>query len=33
MVYEPEGGHLIAWRNPDAFRERVRKFLHEHGLV
>jgi Predicted hydrolases or acyltransferases (alpha/beta hydrolase superfamily) len=33
MVYEPEGGHLIAWRNPDAFRERVRKFLHEYGLV
>jgi pimeloyl-ACP methyl ester carboxylesterase len=33
MVYEPEGGHLIAWRNPDAFRERVRRFLHEHGLV
>lgn len=33
LVYEPEGGHLIAWRNPDAFRERVRSFLHEHGLV
>jgi pimeloyl-ACP methyl ester carboxylesterase len=33
LVYEPEGGHLIAWRNPDAFRERVRTFLHEHNLV
>lgn len=33
MVYEPEAGHLIAWRNPDAFRERARHFLHEHGLV
>jgi pimeloyl-ACP methyl ester carboxylesterase len=33
MVYEAEAGHLIAWRNPDAFRERVRRFLHEHGLV
>jgi pimeloyl-ACP methyl ester carboxylesterase len=33
MVYEPEGGHLIAWRNPDVFRERVRRFLQESGLV
>ena len=29
LVYEAEAGHLIAWRNPDAFRERVRRFLHE----
>jgi pimeloyl-ACP methyl ester carboxylesterase len=27
MVYEPEAGHLVAWRNPDVFRERVRRFL------
>jgi len=33
LVYEPEAGHLIAWRNPPVFRERVRRFLHEHGLV
>ncbi|NTU83408.1 MAG: alpha/beta hydrolase [Chloroflexales bacterium] len=33
LVYEAEAGHLIAWRNPAAFRERVRRFLHEHGLV
>ncbi len=33
IVYEPEAGHLIAWRNPDAFRERVRRFLHESGLA
>lgn len=33
LVYEPEAGHLIAWRNPDAFRERVRRFLHQHELV
>lgn len=33
MVYEPEAGHLIAWRNPAAFREQVRRFLHEHQLV
>lgn len=33
MVYEAEAGHLIAWRNPDAFRERVRRFLHERQLV
>lgn len=33
MVYEAEAGHLIAWRNPDSFRERVRRFLHDNGLV
>jgi pimeloyl-ACP methyl ester carboxylesterase len=33
MVYEAEAGHLIAWRNPDAFRERVRRFLHKHQLA
>lgn len=33
MVYEPEAGHLIAWRNPAAFRERARRFLHEHSLA
>lgn len=33
IVYEPEAGHLVAWRNPDVFRERVRRFLHENGLV
>ncbi len=33
MVYEPEAGHLIAWRNPDAFRERVRRFFSEHGVL
>lgn len=33
IVYEPEAGHLIAWRNPDAFRARVGRFLAEHGLV
>jgi pimeloyl-ACP methyl ester carboxylesterase len=33
LVYEAEAGHLIAWRNPAAFRERARRFLHEHGLV
>jgi pimeloyl-ACP methyl ester carboxylesterase len=33
LVYEPEAGHLIAWRNPDVFRERVRRFLHAHQLV
>jgi pimeloyl-ACP methyl ester carboxylesterase len=33
LVYEAEAGHLIAWRNPAAFRERVRRFLHEHGLA
>lgn len=32
MVYEAEAGHLVAWRNPDVFRERVRRFLTEHGL-
>jgi pimeloyl-ACP methyl ester carboxylesterase len=31
MVYEPEAGHLVAWRNPDVFRERVRRFLAELG--
>lgn len=29
LVYEPEAGHLVAWRNPDAFRERIRRFLVE----
>ncbi|NCC31427.1 MAG: alpha/beta fold hydrolase [Chloroflexia bacterium] len=33
LVYEAEAGHLIAWRNPSAFRERVRRFLHTHDLV
>lgn len=33
LVYEPEAGHLIAWRNPSAFRERVRRFLREHQLA
>ncbi|MEF3273727.1 MAG: alpha/beta hydrolase [Chloroflexus sp.] len=33
IVYEPEAGHLIAWRNPDAFRTRVGRFLAEHGLL
>ncbi len=33
LVYEAEAGHLIAWRNPAAFRERARRFLHEHGLA
>ncbi len=33
LVYEAEAGHLVAWRNPDIFRERVRRFLHEHALV
>ncbi len=33
LVYEPDAGHLLAWRNPGAFRERVRRFLHEYGLV
>lgn len=33
LVYEPEAGHLIAWRHSVAFRERVRRFLHDHGLV
>lgn len=30
LVYEAEAGHLVAWRNPDVFRERVRRFLNEH---
>ncbi|RRR71719.1 MAG: alpha/beta hydrolase [Candidatus Viridilinea halotolerans] len=30
LVYEATAGHLIAWRNPATFRERVRRFLHEH---
>lgn len=33
LVYEAEAGHLIAWRNSAAFRERVRRFMHDHGLV
>lgn len=33
LVYEAEAGHLIAWRNSAAFRERARRFLHEHALV
>ncbi|WP_322490269.1 alpha/beta hydrolase [Chloroflexus sp.] len=33
IVYEPEAGHLIAWRNPDAFRTRVERFLAEHRLL
>ncbi|MFV9505202.1 MAG: alpha/beta fold hydrolase [Oscillochloridaceae bacterium umkhey_bin13] len=33
LVYEADAGHLIAWRNPAAFRERVRRFLHDHQLA
>ncbi len=32
LVYEAEAGHLVGWRNPDAFRQRVGRFLAEHGL-
>lgn len=31
LVYEAAAGHLIAWRNPDTFRERVRRFLRERS--
>lgn len=33
LVYEAEAGHLVGWRNPDAFRARVGRFLTEHGLA
>ena len=33
LVYEAEAGHLLAWRNPDSFRERVRRFLREHHIA
>lgn len=33
LVYEPEAGHLIAWRNQEVFRERVRRFLREYSLA
>ncbi|PDW01541.1 alpha/beta fold hydrolase [Candidatus Viridilinea mediisalina] len=29
LVYEAAAGHLLAWRNPATFRERVRRFVHE----
>lgn len=28
LIYDPEGGHIFAWRDPEAFREIVREFLH-----
>lgn len=33
LVYEPAAGHILAWRNPNAFRERVRRFLHDNKLA
>ena len=30
LVYDAEAGHLLAWKNPAAFREIVREFLHEN---
>ncbi len=32
LVYDAKAGHLVAWRHPDAFRERVRHFLHTDQL-
>jgi pimeloyl-ACP methyl ester carboxylesterase len=29
LVYDAEAGHLLAWKNPAAFREIVREFLHQ----
>jgi pimeloyl-ACP methyl ester carboxylesterase len=29
LVYDAEAGHLLAWKDPDAFREIVREFLRE----
>lgn len=31
LIYDPEAGHLLAWQDPDAFREHVRSFLREVG--
>lgn len=29
MVYDAEAGHLLAWKDPAAFREQVRDFLRQ----
>jgi pimeloyl-ACP methyl ester carboxylesterase len=29
LVYDPDGGHIFAWRDPDAFRQMVGEFLQE----
>lgn len=29
LVYDAEAGHLLAWKDPDAFRETVREFLRD----
>ncbi|MCU0492921.1 MAG: alpha/beta hydrolase [Chloroflexaceae bacterium] len=29
VVYDPAAGHLLAWKDPAAFREKVRIFLNE----
>jgi pimeloyl-ACP methyl ester carboxylesterase len=31
LIYDPEGGHIFAWRDPDTFRETVREFLQTAG--
>lgn len=28
LVYDAEAGHLLAWKDPDAFHATVREFLH-----
>ncbi len=33
LVYDAEAGHILAWRNPPQFRETVRQFLREAGVV
>lgn len=32
LHYVAEAEHLVAWRDPAAFREQVRAFLQDHGL-
>lgn len=32
LVYDPEAGHILAWRNPERFHAQVREFLHMHGV-
>lgn len=33
LIYDPNAGHLLAWKDPAAFRETVRGFLHEIGYI
>ncbi|NJP05666.1 MAG: alpha/beta fold hydrolase [Chloroflexaceae bacterium] len=33
LIYDPEAGHILSWRDPGRFRNTVREFLHEQLVL